>query len=658
MPKKLSRYQRVQLILNQAAGDSAATYQGYGRFWETLSLAELLRVEIYGVRMIAPAAGDRDETADGGSCCGGAATPEPPTTPVEPQPGRGAASGLVRGLRGEFPFDGSEFSRLPFGGKPVAAKDIRFIEQWIDDGCPEVDTPRPRVAASGSTMAARAAGDEEHPLCPMPVNDIRRAGNGPMVRKNIACLTPEELARLRNGLAVMRSFDAYLQDDRSFAFWARIHANGCEHGWEEFLPWHRAYLYEFEQRLQDIDPRITLPYWDWTAFYEHNSNVQKLDTGRIPRAYRCWLDEKSVDPDDPASLANNPDVAPGVVAKLASFIGPQHAEDSGSRFLKQAGITPGEDGASDAAIYAQLLRVNQLWHQKRWPGPGGSGLNFEDYPTPSDIENILQIPGFFTFGSGPGDNHFFGACENIHNLLHNFSGGADPENPSSVGDMVDPRVTAFDPIFWGHHSNVDRLWAEWQDKHPGQGPDNLGAVLAPWSYTVGQTLSYHAFGYEYMLCSSHFETASEMPMQRFRSAKAQVDPYAMRQHSRAEIRVHNLCLTGRGGVIRAFLNAPDADETTPMRGNDHYVGQHYAFIGPCVGGPGHCDLPAKSDRPNDRRKRAHKTAGVVRFDATDAVAKLRRAGHEDFDVHLVMMGVGGGRDDVCRMDGVSLNFFD
>jgi len=34
---------------------------------------------------------------------------------------------------------------------------------------------------------------------------------------------------------------------------------------EEFLTWHRAYLYGFEKQLQDIESTVTLPYWDWAA---------------------------------------------------------------------------------------------------------------------------------------------------------------------------------------------------------------------------------------------------------------------------------------------------------------------------------------------------------------------------------------------------------
>jgi tyrosinase len=38
-----------------------------------------------------------------------------------------------------------------------------------------------------------------------------------------------------------------------------------------FLPWHRAYLYWFEQYLQDQVSGVTVPYWDWTDELSHSS---------------------------------------------------------------------------------------------------------------------------------------------------------------------------------------------------------------------------------------------------------------------------------------------------------------------------------------------------------------------------------------------------
>ena len=33
----------------------------------------------------------------------------------------------------------------------------------------------------------------------------------------------------------------------------------------QFLPWHRYFLLEYENLLQEIDCRVTIPFWDWTA---------------------------------------------------------------------------------------------------------------------------------------------------------------------------------------------------------------------------------------------------------------------------------------------------------------------------------------------------------------------------------------------------------
>lgn len=48
--------------------------------------------------------------------------------------------------------------------------------------------------------------------------------------------------------------------------------------------------------------------------------------------------------------------------------------------------------------------------------------------------------------------------ESIHNAIHNSVGG--------FGHMEFPEVAAFDPVFWLHHANVDRLFAMWQALYP------------------------------------------------------------------------------------------------------------------------------------------------------------------------------------------------
>jgi len=48
--------------------------------------------------------------------------------------------------------------------------------------------------------------------------------------------------------------------------------------------------------------------------------------------------------------------------------------------------------------------------------------------------------------------------ESIHNGIHNSIGG--------YGHMQFPEVSGFDPTFWLHHANVDRLFAMWQAVYP------------------------------------------------------------------------------------------------------------------------------------------------------------------------------------------------
>ncbi|MBV7333040.1 tyrosinase family protein [Chloroflexi bacterium TSY] len=117
------------------------------------------------------------------------------------------------------------------------------------------------------------------------------------VRKEVSSLNHEELSRLRAAIHCMYQYDDYWLDDRSFGYWGRIHANSCQHGWEQFLPWHRLYLYHFEQQLQDYDPHITLPYWEWSLYADLNRQTYEttiLDQGFIPEAFRCWIDADGV----------------------------------------------------------------------------------------------------------------------------------------------------------------------------------------------------------------------------------------------------------------------------------------------------------------------------------------------------------------------------
>jgi tyrosinase len=652
-----SRLERFRAIMEAAAGTSTASYMGHPRFW-ILPLAELRDFELYGIVMMRARGASQAEPQP--ACChvGDQGHASAPT-------GGGAQdAGLIRGLRGQSPFDGTQFPRLPWGGERVSEPDIAFIAEWIADGCPGPEEDQ-RPAATAQTSAVTRAlvtGAAPHALFPGPTNELTRDSGSVKARKNVEFLLPEELRRLRAAIAHMKSLDDYPQDERSFAYWARIHANQCQHGWEQFLTWHRAYLYGFEKQLQDIDPTVTLPYWDWAADSQNvQASLQDMgdainDNGWVPPAYQCWIDEDGL-----RTLTDGGQVAPDVLAALRSKLNQPFC--SGARLFKAANIQYGANPASDMAIKKVLGDINPLWDWRRWPG-GNGGLIFEAYPTPDDVERILEIESFFDFGSGSRGHQFFGALENVHNLIHNFSGGANPygtvNNEPQYGDMVDPGTTAFDPIFWGHHSNCDRLWAEWQRRNPSAGPDDPDDVLPPWNMTVADTASISRLGYEYMMASHAFVTDAKAPIQRFQSAAVTVHPKVISDHRHAEIRLHAVQYVARPGFhIRAFLNTPDANVATPTRGNANYVGLVSMFTGVCVGGPGHCDVPAPRTDRFDLRPRPHKTPSNFRIDASDALKRLAAQGATSFSVNLVVLNTDGtAATDALKIDAVSLNFFD
>lgn len=100
---QITRYEKVKEILDRAAGESCVDYDGYGPFWK-LPLDDFLKFELRGIRMIAT-----PEEAPVHSCCHG------PT--METGKSRSARSGLIQGLRGQTPFDGTQFPPLPWAVK-------------------------------------------------------------------------------------------------------------------------------------------------------------------------------------------------------------------------------------------------------------------------------------------------------------------------------------------------------------------------------------------------------------------------------------------------------------------------------------------------------------------------------------------------------------
>jgi tyrosinase len=224
--------------------------------------------------------------------------------------------------------------------------------------------------------------------------------------------------------------------------------------------------------------------------------------------------------------------------------------------------------------------------------------------------------------------------------------------------MFSNLTASYDPIFWPVHVNVDRLWWEWQTHNPTGAPYDLDSVLSPWSYTIRDMLDISRFGYEYVRCSFFMPVGIEAPIARFVSAPIKIDPKA-KDFKKAELRMHWVPQLVRSCFVRAFLNDPGADASTPIHENPHYAGYLAIFgHGECYGGPGHCELPPPRARRFDQRPRSHNTPRNHRLDITAAAHRMLQTGDE-LQITLLVIGVDYLEErDLLRLEGVSLNLLD
>ncbi len=135
-----------------------------------------------------------------------------------------------------------------------------------------------------------------------------------------------------------------------------------------FLAWHRRQMFEIEQAMQDINPKISLAFWD--------SSQDQSTTGPL------WDN-----------------------VLLGSF--------------------------------------NTNWSLGRNLGARGP------MPTATDVSNILTFTDFHDFSNEL-------ERRAVHRGAHVWTGGAMPT-------PVSPR----DPVFYFHHSFVDKVWKDWEELHQG-----------------------------------------------------------------------------------------------------------------------------------------------------------------------------------------------
>jgi Common central domain of tyrosinase len=260
---------------------------------------------------------------------------------------------------------------------------------------------------------------------------------GDGIRRNIAHVSAAERKRFRDAVLKLDR-DRFFSDgvsyfDKQEEIHKNAHAGGANvHGGPAFIPWHRELCNRFEALLREVDPDLSLHYWDWTT--------------------------------DPRS---SPDGSGGIVNLLTPDFMGVDGDPVGPPFDAFESTEPG--------------------HSLIWRDVGGSDANPDGTPAiPSDA-NVKNASDFAVLDgniSGP------------HGSAHFYIGGT----------LTDAHFSFHDPFVFLLHSNLDRLWAEWQTEpgHPGrlEGATAYGSSSAapsinediqPWAGAVGAA-GQHAGG--------------------------------------------------------------------------------------------------------------------------------------------------------------------
>ena len=258
---------------------------------------------------------------------------------------------------------------------------------------------------------------------------------------------------------------------------AFIHLMDCPHGNWWFYVWHRGYLGYFEQTIRNLsgDPNFAIPYWDWTTTLSPSPKSQPV----IPDSMFNGV----LTPTDSAFAPYTSDIG-----TFTSFIKPSlqqywnQLDEFQRSMLEARGYKVFEDmwddvtgdGNPENMAFATTSNARYLTRANPYLAAGAAGnvqpRNVYSGLTPTSFYDPIN---FISFNSSQTHNHntpppaghpeVFSTLEGLpHNTTHNCIGGA-PQKAAPWGNMTN-NLSPIDPIFFLHHSNMDRLWDVWTRK--------------------------------------------------------------------------------------------------------------------------------------------------------------------------------------------------
>ena len=216
------------------------------------------------------------------------------------------------------------------------------------------------------------------------------------------------------------------------------------------------------------------------------------------------------------------------------------------------------------------------------------------------------------------------------------------------GQMASVPYAGFDPIFFLHHCNVDRVWALWQTTHSGPLPANEASLeLEPFNKSYSGDWKTGAdfattvqLGYRY----KSFCLYLLPPWDLWDVFKIHIDPKWFKQGIKsANLVLKSNRMPARSMEIRVFINQPRASAKTATRGNPHFAGSLGMF-----------GMTAGDEEPVQMKRRPNE-----RFDLALNISRTlveQHASGEEVSIKLVPVGIDGQAvpPDKANLEGIDI----
>lgn len=290
------------------------------------------------------------------------------------------------------------------------------------------------------------------------------------IRRSVRALSEDEKQAFTDAVWALKketlTIDGFSTYDRYVVWHARamnhatpwsedgfLTARNSAHRGPTFFPWHREFLRRFELDLQRVSGNVDLglPFWDW----ELDGN---LPVGEQPTAPVWNLIGGDGDSANVGIVVDGP-----FAFDLAQLSNPNFLSNPNNW------ITVGANGRRSGLLQRRLgqnPQVPALPDKEAFDSAVDDPSDYDVAPWDEGVEGAFRNigEGWLPFG--------------LHNQVHVWVGG-------SMGPATSPN----DPVFFLHHSNVDRMWALWQAEHDDSGyiPEargpmghNLNDYMYPW----------------------------------------------------------------------------------------------------------------------------------------------------------------------------------